>query len=180
VSPGSQASPADNWAAVMAIERHHEQLARDLGELTESLLRSAEHRPAEAEHRRRVLLSYLQQELLPRAQAEEETLYPAAAMLPGMSPLVNGMLAEHRAIISCVGRLADARSAVRAAGAATAITELFATHLAKENELIAPALAASPEVPLAELVEHMRALLGPADEGVPGDLAERTSHGQPA
>jgi hypothetical protein len=37
-----------------------------------------------------VLLSYLQQELLPRAQAEEETLYPAAIMLPGMSPRAEG------------------------------------------------------------------------------------------
>jgi hypothetical protein len=117
----SQASPAEDQAAVAAIENDHDQLARGLWERTEWLLRSAEdHLLTEAEQDRQDLLTYLRQELVPH---------------------------------------------IRAARAAAGIAALFAAHLAKENGLLRPALAASPEVSLAALLEHMHGCDVMADGG---------------
>jgi Hemerythrin HHE cation binding domain len=152
----SQASPAEDQAAVAAIEHDHDRLARGLWERTEWLLRSAEdHLLPEAEQDRQDLLTYLRQELVPHARAEERTLYPAAFVLPHLQPLLDAMLVEHRAIIAGIDELAATGSIIRAARAAAGIAALFAAHLAKENGLLLPALAASPEVSLAALLEHM-------------------------
>ena len=160
-----------------AIEQDHDQLARGLWEHTEWLLRSAEdHLLAEAEQDREELLMYLWRELVPHALAEEQTLYPAAAALPGMSPLLDGMLVEHRAITAGAEALAATGSAVRAAGSAAGIAALFAVHLAKENELLLPALAASPAVSLTAVLEHMHAHLGPA--GPDGATNSRAGDGR--
>jgi iron-sulfur cluster repair protein YtfE (RIC family) len=158
-----QAPPAEEQAAMAAIEQHHEQLARGLWERTEWLLRSAEdYLLAEAEQDRQDLLTYLRQELVPHVRAEEQTLYPAAAALPDMKPLLDAMIVEHRAISAGIDELAATGSIIRAAGAATGIAALFAVHLAKENDLLLPALAASAEVSLAALLEHMHEHLDPA------------------
>jgi hypothetical protein len=114
----------------------------------------------EAEQTRQDLLGYLRRDLIPHARAEEEALYPAAAARPGGGPLVEGMIGEHRAIMALVDELATASSPIRAAAAARALTVLFATHLAKENELVLPLLVAAPDVSLASLLAGLHELLG--------------------
>jgi iron-sulfur cluster repair protein YtfE (RIC family) len=152
---------AEDTAAAQAVRRHHAQLARGLDERAESLLHLAEgeDRPG-AEQARQDLLSYLRMELVPHARAEEATLYPAAADLPGGGPLVAGMIDEHHAITALVDELADTRSPIRAAAAGRALATLFATHLAKENDLVLPLLIAAPQARLANLLAGMHELLG--------------------
>ena len=95
--------------------------------------------------------------------AEESTLYPAAASHERARLLVESMLAEHRVLESLVAEVRATESPVRAAAAANALRVLFDVHLAKENDLLLPLIAADPSVSLATILTGMRELLG-ADE----------------
>ncbi|MFE9689622.1 hemerythrin domain-containing protein [Micromonospora sp. NPDC005806] len=148
-------------AAAAAVRRHHAQLAEELDQRTESLLGLVEGQYLlKAEQARQDLLAYLRRDLVPHALAEEHTLYPTAAAQPGGAPLVEGMLGEHQVITALVGEVAEAGSLTRAAGAARAIAALFATHLAKENDLVLPMLVGAADVSLADLLSGMHDLLG--------------------
>jgi uncharacterized protein (DUF2249 family)/iron-sulfur cluster repair protein YtfE (RIC family) len=151
--------PADDEAAA-AVVRHHAQLAGALRDRVDRLLEQAERGGAEAEQVRQDLLAWLQRELVPHALAEERTLYPAAAARPRGALLVDGMLGEHRTITGLVAEIASASSLVRAAAAARALDAVFATHLAKENDLVVPLLVEAGDVSLAALLEGMHTLLG--------------------
>jgi iron-sulfur cluster repair protein YtfE (RIC family) len=114
---------------------------------------------------RDALVDWLRTELVPHAVAEESALYPAAAARSAGRLLVEGMLAEHRAITDLVGELASADTPVAAVAAARALSALFAVHLAKENDLILPLLLATDGISLAGLLEGMHAVLGAAESG---------------
>jgi hypothetical protein len=118
---------------------------------------------------RRAAVSFCTGELLPHAQAEEKALYPAAAQIEQARLLVSGMLAEHWMIAALVEELSAATEPVQAAAAGYALHTLFETHLAKENELLLPVVAADPAVSLATLLDGMHDLLGhrlePAADG---------------
>ncbi|MGC9668129.1 hemerythrin domain-containing protein [Planosporangium sp. 12N6] len=160
--PTSAAMDRDQ-AAATAVRRHHAQLAHELDQRTESLLRLVDSQfLPEAEEARHDLVAYLRRDLVPHALAEEGTLYPAAAGRPAGALLVEGMLGEHHAITALVDEVASSGSLIRAASAARALTALFATHLAKENDLILPLLVSAPEVSLADLLAGMHDLLGAA------------------
>jgi uncharacterized protein (DUF2249 family) len=161
MSQPTAAGTAEDRAAAQAVRRHHAQLAQGVDERTESLLALVEgDSPLRTEQARQELLSYLREDLLPHARAEEATLYPAAAARPDGGPLVAGMIDEHHAITALVDELAGAGSPVRAAAGGRALAALFATHLAKENDLVLPLLLAAPGVSLAELLGGMHELLG--------------------
>jgi iron-sulfur cluster repair protein YtfE (RIC family) len=115
-----------------------------------------------AERARDELLDYLKAELVPHARAEEETLYRAAAAQPEGRLLIEGMLAEHRAITSLVEELDTATAPVRAAAIAGALAAVFATHLTKENDLVVPLIGDAGQTSLADLLAGMHALLGPS------------------
>lgn len=150
--------------AAAAVIGHHTQLASELAHHTTRLRDAASESGSDWRQRREELQNWLREELLPHAQAEEDTLYPAAAAQPGGRLLVDGMLAEHRAITTLVSELAEAGTAVDAAAAARALSAVFETHLAKENELILPLLLDADQISLADLLEGMHDLLGSADE----------------
>jgi hypothetical protein len=171
-------SAADHRAAA-AVVAHHTQLAADLAGHTARLREAATAGEAPApggtpagpdgsgqeagapwRHHQRTLVGWLHRELLPHAAAEEGALYPAAAGHPAGRLLVDGMLAEHRAITALVGELAGAGDAVAAAAAARALSALFEAHLAKENDLILPLLLAADDISLAGLLDGMHDLLG--------------------
>ncbi len=164
-----RARAADQDAAVRAVINHHAQLAADLNAHVESLLGLVEtDQLLKAATARQELVDFVRAEILPHAHAEEQALYPPAAALPQGGLLVDGMLAEHRALSALVEQVAptdgQADSLVRAAAAARALAALFASHLAKENGLILPLLVAA-DVSLAELLDGMHDLLGAADAG---------------
>jgi uncharacterized protein (DUF2249 family) len=101
------------------------------------------------------LIAYLAGEILPHAAAEEATIYPAAAALDGLAGTVSEMTAEHKVLSEAAGRLAETPSAAGAARLAEELAGLFAGHVAKENDVLLPALLASPDTDLPALLADM-------------------------
>ncbi|GAB3030044.1 hypothetical protein GCM10011376_39590 [Nocardioides flavus (ex Wang et al. 2016)] len=153
-------SHADAEAAEK-VEQHHAEMAGRLDLLTADVVRSA--RTDRAAGARRELLSWLRDELVPHATAEERTLYPAAAQIGETRLLVEAMLAEHVLIHRLVADLEAAADPVEAAAVARALETVFDSHLAKENDQLIPTLVASPSYSVAEMLEGMHELLGGAD-----------------
>ena len=100
------------------------------------------------------LLAYMASEVLPHAVAEEQTIYKVAAEREELAETIAGMVDEHRQLSAHLDRLATADEGA-AATEAKAIEVLFREHVAKENELILPVLAADPVVHLGDLLEEM-------------------------
>jgi hypothetical protein len=109
----------DYWAAVLAT-------AADRGDPV---------RPV-----RNLLRAVLADEVLPHARAEERTLYRAAGRDPCASLLVQALISEHRALAARAVRLGEPAQPAAAAAEAEAISALFASHVAKEDSLLLPAL----------------------------------------
>lgn len=103
--------------------------------------------------------SYLEDELLPHAIAEERALYPVGDT--GLTALlVRAMREEHKELIARVDSLRTAADGIEAAVTAGAILALFESHLWKENELLVPAFVADPNVSLSDLLIGMHELVG--------------------
>jgi uncharacterized protein (DUF2249 family)/iron-sulfur cluster repair protein YtfE (RIC family) len=150
-------SPADAEAAEQ-VAQHHAEMAGRLDLLTAAVVRATRTDGAEAA--RQDLLSWLRDDLVPHATAEERTLYPAAGRLTETRLLVEAMLAEHVLIHRLVADLDAAPDPVEAAAIARALETVFDSHLAKENDQLIPALVASPTCSVAEMLEGMHELLG--------------------
>ena len=100
------------------------------------------------------LREYIAGEILPHANAEERTLYRAAATEARGSELVRALIAELQALTYLAGRLRPGADSHDAATAAERIATLFAGHVAKENDLLLPALTGAG-VDLAALLADM-------------------------
>jgi uncharacterized protein (DUF2249 family) len=150
-----------NHAVADAIRTHHDELSAQLRERTSVLL--AAIRSGDADAARDQLHQWYQTELLPHAVAEEATLYAAGADLDATRLLVQGMLAEHRALVSLIAQLALAEDPLDTVAAATSAQHLFTVHLAKENDLLLPALDQAG-LDLAPLLAGMHELLGHDDQ----------------
>ena len=141
-------------AAMLA---HHAALAdgvaRRVGALRVAVERQDHQGASVAE-----LVAYLAKEVLPHAMAEEHTLYQAAAAKADLAETVAGMVDEHRKLVSLAERLAKSGDGAAAAAEAEAIGALFAAHVAKENELVLPPLAADGAVDLSGLLVQMHRL----------------------
>ena len=86
------------------------------------------------------LRDYLAEEIFPHAKAEERTLYRAAATQARGAGLVRELTGEHHTLAYLAGRLRAGADGSQAASAAERIATLFAGHVAKENDLLLPAL----------------------------------------
>ena len=106
------------------------------------------------------LLGYLEEEVLPHAEAEERVLYRAAAGQARGSELVRTLTAEHRELAYLAGRLRPGADSAEAATVSEWIATLFAGHVAKVNDLLLPALTGSG-ADLAGLLADMRRPLPP-------------------
>ncbi len=159
------ATNAEDAGAIAAVERHHTELSGHLSVLVGALLEAASGPDEEAvDAARGRLLEFISRELLPHAAAEEVSLYPAAAADPGARLLIDGMLAEHRALERLVTEVTNATEPVRAAAAARSLQVLFEVHLDKENDLVLPVIAADPGTSLASVLAGMHEILGHDDE----------------
>ena len=152
--------------AAEKVEQHHAEMAGRLALLTADVVASA--RTDRAQAARRELLSWLRDDLVPHATAEEDTLYPAAARIAEARLLVEAMLAEHVLIRRLVAELETAVDPIEAAAVARSLEALFGSHLAKENDQLIPALVASPDYSVAEMLTGMHELLGGHDDRVEG------------
>jgi hypothetical protein len=135
------------------IVHHHAVLRRGLERRAGTLCAAVEN-GVPYEQPLAALREYLEGEVLPHAEAEERTLYRAAVTQARGSELVRMLTAEHRTLAYLAGRLQPSVAASKAATIAEWIATLFAGHVAKENDLLLPALASSG-ADLAALVTDM-------------------------
>ena len=137
------------------IIHHHAVLRRGLERRVGALCDAADSGAA-IQRSLAELRDYLETEILPHAEAEERTLYQAAATRARGSELVRTLIAEHRELAGLVGRLQPSAAGTEAATVAEWIATLFAGHVAKENDLLLPALTGSG-ADLAALLADMHA-----------------------
>jgi uncharacterized protein (DUF2249 family) len=159
------ATNQDDAEAAARVERHHAEMAGTLTALVQRTLTAA--RAGDAARARDALVAWSRDELLPHAAAEESTMYAAAHELDSARLLVESMVAEHRTVGALVDEIAAAADPLETAAAARALQALFETHLAKENELVLPALVSSPDHSVAGMLNGMHEILG-AEDHVPG------------
>jgi hypothetical protein len=151
----STLSPSE---AVAAIKGHHAELHEGLRQRVTAVSEAARSGSADTVERDAVV-AFVDAEILPHANAEEETLYRAADSGPAVL-LVQAMRAEHRDLATRVDDLRSAADLIAAVAGASAILALFESHLAKENDRLIPALLALPGVSLGELLAGMHELVG--------------------
>ncbi len=152
-------------AALSAMLDHHAQLRAELdarvGALRDAVVAGASHeRPAAA------LMEFIDGELLPHATAEEGALYPAAADDPRAALFVDSMVLEHRELQRKAQALRSGDGPSRLLSSAEAIAAVFTVHVAKENELLLPALQKRQGVSLATLLGDMQDRLAEPDPDV--------------
>jgi uncharacterized protein (DUF2249 family) len=139
-------SPVDEIVA------HHAEMVRDLRDLSDDLIAVASFGdstvPATA-----AVVDYLTATVFPHAAAEEITLYTTASRFERR--LVDGLILEHQALHRLGSELAAAREAGDRVAIAGAITELFALHATKENDLILPTLMEHAPGDVTRLVQAM-------------------------
>lgn len=163
--------------AAEAVIGHHAEMSGRMAAYVERLATARDAGTAQAT--RDALVQWAREELLPHARSEEETLYVAAAEIPELRTLVSAMLQEHQRIgelVDVLERAAQPGGAVAAAGALEAV---FDVHLHKENELVIPALVASPDHSLTELVSGIHEILGGHEHG-DADSHEHSHEQEPA
>lgn len=129
-------------AQARQIIHDHAVLRRGLERRAGTLCEAVEH-GVPFERQMTVLRDYLSGEVLPHAKAEERTLYRAASARGHRSELVSELTGEHHALAYLAGRLRADADGAAAATAAEWIATLFAGHVARENDLLLPALARS-------------------------------------
>lgn len=147
----------DNTEAFEAMLAHHRELEQAVATraavVVEAAGRNAAYRPAVGE-----LVTYLAEEVLPHAKAEEETVYQVASAHPERAAQVKAMLADHRALALGAEQLAGAADALSAAGQAKEIAASFSAHVAKENGALLPPLLVDDQVDLPRLVTELHRL----------------------
>jgi uncharacterized protein (DUF2249 family)/iron-sulfur cluster repair protein YtfE (RIC family) len=149
--------------ALDAMLRHHRTLEEHVGiriaALAGAVGNGVGYEPAVAE-----LVTYLAEEVLSHAAAEEHTIYRVAGARADLADTVNEMIAEHRVLTSAVESLANAPTAPAALEQAREIGTFFTAHVNKENEMLLPALLEDDDVDLAQLLVQMHRLTEEAQD----------------
>jgi uncharacterized protein (DUF2249 family)/hemerythrin-like domain-containing protein len=143
--------------ALDAMYRHHHLLNEGvdtrIAALNEAVHNHVAYEPAVAS-----LVVYLAEEVLPHALAEEQSIYRAARTCANLTDTVDLMIAEHRVLASAIDSLAGTATASAALDQAQQIGTLFTSHVAKENEVLLPALLQDVDVDLTKLLKEMHRL----------------------
>jgi hypothetical protein len=179
----------DTESVVAAVRHHHEVLWQGVADRVAMLTSAIDAESPAVEDARTELARYCEAELLPHAGAEEDSLYRVGAGMPPTKLLVAAMTAEHGTLRGLVDEVFKERKPVHLAAAAGALRSLFQVHLAKENDLLLPALVEAG-VDLAAVVSDLHHLLGHAgstgnsaaapDDSAQLDVQELGSDGRPA
>jgi hypothetical protein len=91
---------------------------------------------------RTALAGFCGGELLGQAAAEERWLHRAAARSERLQPLIATLVAEHRLLEAMLEELRAADEPARAAAIGSALRVIFDAHIAHEEQLVLPELAA--------------------------------------
>ncbi|WP_217145810.1 DUF2249 domain-containing protein [Streptomyces sp. AC627_RSS907] len=174
----SLASHPRDATALESAEAHHARLAGELAGRVKMLLVAVDRDPVAAESIHAGLVAFCDRSLLPHAAAEEAALYPAAHRKREARLLIESLIGEHRCLAALVDALRAAPTPAGAAADARALQVLFEEHLAKENGLVLPLLAMTPEVRLAELLAdmHRRLANDPSDKHTSEDQHNEEGH----
>jgi uncharacterized protein (DUF2249 family) len=152
------ASDLSEALALERMEAHHVELSAGLALRVDAVTKAARGRDeGELLVARDELVAWCREELEPHAGAEEVTLYSVARDRPELGMLVRAMSHEHGLLVSLIARVGATADAVGLAEASGALRTLFDSHVAKENELILPALAAQRSTSLAGVLVDMHA-----------------------
>ena len=161
VSSPNDVVRTSNAEVIEQIRSHHSEMAAELNELTRAVLAAAASDALGTE--RDALHDWYRDQLIPHAVAEEHTLYSAAAELGATRLLICSMLTEHRTLVELIADLAFAREPFETAMIAASTQALLTSHLAKENDLLLPALD-SAGLEMGGLLDGMHELLGRSGE----------------
>ncbi|MHB1209339.1 MAG: DUF2249 domain-containing protein [Acidimicrobiales bacterium] len=146
-----------NNEAYALIVSHHRQLCDRVRALA-SALEDAVSGGRVHEVARAQLVSYMIDEVLPHARAEEETIYAHAAKVASLGDTVTTMVVEHQNLALGIERLARAATATDAVQYASLLTRLFDAHVTTENEVLLPPLVADESLSVAQLLTRMQEL----------------------
>lgn len=127
---------------IRQIVHHHAVLRRSLERLVGTVC-DAVASGVPCQRQVAILRGYLDQEILPHADAEERTLCRAAAAQARGGELVRALIHEHRELAYLAGRLRPGVDSGEAATVAEWAATLFAGHVAKVNDLLLPAVTAA-------------------------------------
>ncbi|WAZ26400.1 DUF2249 domain-containing protein [Streptomyces cinnabarinus] len=172
------ASAPEDATALESAEAHHARLAGELAGRVRMLFTAKDRDPSAAEKIHAGLVAFCDRSLLPHAAAEEATLYPAAHRMREARLLIESLIGEHRCLTALVDALRTAPDPASAAADARALQVLFEEHVAKENGLVLPLLAMTPEVSLAALLEdmHQHFATYPSTEDIQEDRHHEEGH----
>ena len=113
------------------------------------------------------IYDFLMRQLIPHAQAEEETFYPAVAKILGTPQAITTMSRDHAEVSELIGQLRGLRSQISHSGfdedkakdlrrILYGLYTLLKVHLAKEEEVYLPMLDAGPgEIEANDLFHKM-------------------------
>lgn len=149
------ASAPEEATALQSAEAHHARLAGELAGRVKMLFTAVDRDPGAAERIYAGLVAFCDRSLLPHAAAEEAALYPAAHRMREARLLIESLIGEHRCLTALVDALRAAPDPADAVADARALQVLLEEHLAKENGLVLPLLAMTPEISLVELLADM-------------------------
>ncbi len=156
------ASQEDGEALALArVCEHHDRLARRLDLLVDALITAVvDDDRVRMEIARSEIVNYLLRELLPHADAEEDSVYPAARTIPWAMAITDELAHEHVVLNQLTQRLEDERHPVRSATTAESLRVMFRHHVTSENTVVLPLVAATPGLSLASLVSALHELTG--------------------
>ncbi|WRZ95344.1 DUF2249 domain-containing protein [Streptomyces sp. NBC_01007] len=172
------ASAPEDAAALEVAAAHHARLAGELAGRVKMLLTAVDQDLGAAKEIHLGLLAFCDRSLLPHAAAEEAALYPTAHGLPETRLLVESLIGEHRCLTALVDSLRAAPTPAGSAADARALQVFFEEHLAKENGLVLPLLAMTPEISLADLLADMHQRLAEDTSAEGANATRNTEKGQ--
>ena len=154
---------------------HHSELVENVSRRV-AALEAAVRESAPFEEVKVDLLTYVVDEVLPHALAEELTIYASAARRPGVAVTVERMVAEHRTLALEVEGLARAASGDDALVHAHSFFDLFDTHVTRENEVLLAEMVGDDEVDLSALLTSMSQLIHNRSDDSVRLRVERADH----
>lgn len=154
---------------------HHSELVENVSRRV-AALEVAVRESAPFEEVKVDLLTYVVDEVLPHALAEELTIYASAARRAGVAATVEQMVSEHRTLALEVEGLARATNGTEALGHAAALFDLFDAHVTRENEVLLAPMVGDDEVDLAALLSSMGQLIHHHSDDAVQLRVERADH----
>ena len=165
---------AENAAAAAVVSHHREMLAR-LQATTAELTRALDTGDEDTVyHAHGILLVWGEREMLPHAELEEAQLYGPAGATGEARLLVESLLADHTALASLLDELRGAEG-METATVAASMCSVFALHIEKENRLLVPFIARTPDLSLSSAVEGLVELVGGTHVHAPDE--NKRAHG---